>query len=106
MHCRTGNRKPAGVNGEGVMCDSHSIHRSSPYTAPLQLGNMHNPIAALLASPATCCPLLRPYVTFQGITGFGSAILNLCVWVVCTSLGIDSGETTGALLLQQGSNLR
>lgn len=27
----------------------------------------------------------------QGITGFGSAILNLCVWVVCTSIGINSG---------------
>lgn len=27
-----------------------------------------------------------------GITGFGSAILNLCVWVVATCAGINSGE--------------
>eukprot|EP00775_Hariotina_reticulata_P005242 gene5242-5477_t len=36
--------------------------------------------------------------TVKGITGFRSAILNLCVWVVCTSLGIDSGTLEQAVI--------
>ncbi|KAF6252439.1 hypothetical protein COO60DRAFT_524976 [Scenedesmus sp. NREL 46B-D3] len=36
----------------------------------------------------------------RGITGFGSAILNLCVWVVCTCLGVDAGTLQQAVVAE------
>lgn len=32
----------------------------------------------------------------QGVTGFGSAILNLCTWIVFKVAGMDSGEAQHA----------
>uniref|UniRef100_A0A383WJP0 Membrane transporter protein n=1 Tax=Tetradesmus obliquus TaxID=3088 RepID=A0A383WJP0_TETOB len=36
----------------------------------------------------------------RGITGFGSAILNLCVWVVFTCLGFDAGTLQQAVVAE------
>ena len=35
--------------------------------------------------------LLR--LLMQGITGFGSAIINLLVWAACTAVGINAGAS-------------
>ncbi len=36
----------------------------------------------------------------QGVTGFGSAILNLCVWVVVVALGVEAVSLNSAVLAE------
>lgn len=50
---------------------------------------------SLFATPASFCLLPAADLgacDIQGITGFGSAIINLCAWVIAVSLGIDAGK--------------
>lgn len=61
---------------------------------------------ALLARRETllwsdCCPAAwrSPAMCHRaGCTGFGSAILNLCVWIIATCAGINSGVLEGRVL--------
>jgi hypothetical protein len=45
------------------------------------------------AAPSNGCLKRRPALAnFQGVTGFGSAIISLCTWIVFKSVGVQSGE--------------
>lgn len=36
------------------------------------------------------------YAALQGLSGFGSAIINLLVWIIFASFGVDAGKTASS----------
>lgn len=50
--------------------------------------------------PPISCPVWVSCRPSAGVTGFGSAILVLCVWVVCTVAGVNAGSLQQAVLTE------
>jgi hypothetical protein len=60
--------------------------------------------AAVGALPPFCklhaCTTMLSMHRSQGVSGFGSAILHILVWVICTSAGVDAGSLQLAVVVE------
>lgn len=74
-----GNTLGAVVKGKAGWVGAKQRRSSLPPSLPLTIAAVHTNTQ-----------------THTGITGFGSAIINLCVWVIATVAGINAGAL-GAL---------
>jgi hypothetical protein len=85
---------PLGAASDGPLCIH--IHRAVPWQHPWRgdqgegrgqgAGGVSSRQQAAGRVPRSTAP------RSQGITGFGSAIINLCVWVIAASCGVPAGE--------------